>query len=595
LAVIAGRWQRSSGQIRGGVIADLLGSFHAPFHGVLSAFDDERIAFAARSLGRPAIVSHRGIVAALSGRLDDGLHVEDVLDAYEDEGSGGLRNLTGDYAIAIYDPHHQIVMLLRDAVGTQPLYYYASGEVFVFGSQIKAVLAGCGIPARPNHAALSQLLITGEGTPRGETCYAGVQAVPPGFALSVTSEICSSSSHVDLRPIVPSPLRTFEESTAAFKRALCASVHRRIACEGNTAVLVSGGIDSAALLAVAARQSDRDRIVAISYGLADGSSADERQYVNAVVSSAGVRSVYFDLTPTGFPDQVDADVFAGESPLVDDVPATLRRAAAAARAYDAQHLMIGTWGDQVLFPFPPPYLLELLRGGNLSVYRKIARTLGDWMTDVPKAELRRALIGQAVRGLVPATLLNRIRPVSRHASSTFDVLARMATPRRRTPVTHAAAVRREVTSPVSVDAMEGTTKWGWSQGLEAQLPFLDADLVQLLFAIPAEHALHDGVPKALLRSAMADQVPDLVLERRDKGDYSEVIRTCFNEVRDGCMDRLECGTRLVRHGLMSRDSADRTLARLRAPGEIDTGLLSTMVGLDAWLKVFFEDSMGRHV
>jgi asparagine synthase (glutamine-hydrolysing) len=595
LAVIGGLWQRSGGRVRDGVIADLVGALHAPFHGVVSAFDDDRIVFGAKSLSHPAIVSHAGIVAALTGRLDDGLQVEHVLGAYRDDGKGGLQHLSGDYAAVVFDPHRGVLLLMRDAVGTQPLYYSVSEDVFAFGSQIKTVLAITGAPARPNHGALAQILVSGEGTPRGETCYSGVQSVPPGFAVFVTTDSVSLTPHVDLRPIVPTTLRTFEQSSAAFRRALCAGVRRRVACTGNTAVLVSGGVDSAALLCAAVDHDSKDRILAISYGLSDGSSADERRHANAAITKAGVRSVHLDLEPIGFPDQVEKDVWTGESPLVDDVPDTLRRAAAAARADGAHHLLIGTWGDQVLFPFPPAYLLELLRDGNVKGYRQVASTLGEWMSDVPAPQLRRALFGQAVRGLISPRVLDRVRRPHRQTSATFDLLARLAEPRRHAPTTHAAALRREITAPASVDAMEGTTKWGWSHGLEAQLPFLDADLLQLLLAIPAKHALHDGVPKALLRDAMKGMVPDAVLQRKDKGDYTDAIRGSLLASRSECLARLEGGTRLVRHGVMTKEAAKRTLARLGGSGEIETGFLSSMVGLDAWLKVFFDDPAERYV
>jgi asparagine synthase (glutamine-hydrolysing) len=581
--------------MRDGVIADLVGALHAPFHGVVSAFDDDRIVFGAKSLSHPAIVSHGGIVAALTGRLDDALQVEHVLDAYRDGAKGGLQHLSGDYAAVVYDPHRGVLMLMRDAVGTQPLYYSVSEDVFAFGSQIKTVLALTGATPRPNHAALAQMLVSGEGTPRGETCYSGVLSVPPGFAVFATPDSVTLTAHVDLRPIVPTPLRTFEQSSAAFKRALCTGVQRRVSCTGNTAVLVSGGVDSAALLCAATAHGSKDRILAISYGLTDGSSADERTHANAVITAAGVRSVHLDLQPIGFPEQVEAVVWTGESPLVDDVPDTLRRAAAVARADGAHHLLIGTWGDQLLFPFPPPYLLELLRTGHVKSYRQIARTLVEWMSDVPQSELRRALFGQAVRGLISPRILERVRRPHRQASATFDLLGRLARPRRRAPTTHAAALRREITAPASVDAMEGTTKWGWSHGLESQLPFLDADLLQLLLAIPAKHALHNGVPKALLRDAMKGLVPDSVLQRKDKGDYTDAIHGSLLASRSECLARLENGTRLVRHGFMTEEAANRTLARLGNSGEIDTGFLSSMVGLDAWLKVFFDDPAGRYV
>ncbi|MGQ0562072.1 MAG: asparagine synthase-related protein [Gemmatimonadota bacterium] len=588
MAVIAGVWQRNGSRVPVHSAANLLDALHAPFHSVLSAFSDERLAFGAKSLLAPAIVSHSGIVVALTGRLDGDLQAADVLDAYMDEGNGGLHHLSGDYALAIHDPHRHTLILLRDPVGTQPLYYAVNPERFAFGSQIKAVLAAGGIRATPNRAALAHLLIAGAGTPRGETCFAGVRALPPGCALFVTPDSESLAAHAELRPIVPTPLRNFEQCAAAFRRAFCSGVTRRVSRSANTAILVSGGVDSAAIAGAAAAAAPRDTIVAISYGRSDGGPADERRYIGEVIAGAGVRGVHFELEPIGFPDAIEADVRAGETPLVDDVPGTLARAAAAARAHGAHHLLLGTWGDQVLFPFPPPYMLELLRRGRLMRYAQTSRVLAEWLADVPRARLHRALISQAARGFLPVALLDRVRR-PRATAAVFDLLGGLRVPRRRAATSHAAAIRREVTGPISVDAMEGTTKWGWAHGLETQLPYLDADLIQLLFAIEPQHALHGGVPKALLRSGMAGLVPAAILERRDKGDYTVAIMSEFAAAREQCIARLENGARLVRHRLMSRAAADRTLARLRTAGEIELGLLSSLVGLDAWLEVFFDD------
>lgn len=594
MAVIAGVWQRKNGRLREGVIADLLAALHAPFHGVLSAYDDDRLVMGGKSIDRASILSHSGIIVALTGRLDDEMDAEDVLDAYMDDGNGGLTTLAGDYALAVHDSRRHTLILIRDPVGTQPLYYHAGDHTFAFGSQIKAVLAGAALHPRPNKPALAQLLVTSEGTPHGETCFAEVRSLPPGQALFVTADTISSAPFAQLRPLVPTALRTFDQSSAAFRRALCQSVNRRIARERGTAVLVSGGLDSAAIMSAAAAGSARDRLLAISYGASDNGAADERKYVQAVVASTGVRAVHFDLEPTGFPDLVDSDVWASEGPIVDEVIATLARAASAARTHHSTHLLLGTWGDQLLFPFPPPYMAELVRNGQWRRYRQYARTIAQHMADVPVSEVRRALLRNAARNILPARILNMVSHNGAR-NTVFDSLQPLITKPRRPPVTHVAALRRHVTSGEAVGAMEGTTKWGWANGVEAQMPFLDADLLQLLLAIPAEHSLNEGIPKALLRSSMNGLVPMTVLERKDKGDYTEALADAFQRVHQHCVDRLEDCSRFVKFGLMSRDSASRTLARVRRRGEIEMDLIIALVGLDAWLRVFFEAPLERRI
>lgn len=592
MAVFGGVWRRA-GRSGRTAVPELLSSLHAPFHTVLSAYDDDGLLLVAKALRQPAVVSRGGVVAALSGRPDPDLQPADILDEYRDS-SGGLENLSGDYALAVFDAARATLILMRDPVGTQPLYYSLAADCVAFGSQITAVLAGAELPARPNHSSIARLLLSDSGMARGQTCFLDVHTVAPGYALVVDRETVSNVPFGELRPIVPTPLRTFDESAAAFRRAFRTAVERRVSRDRNTAVLVSGGVDSAAILCTAAAAGQREKILAISYGTCDGTLADERAHVEAVVATSRVRSVRLSLAPIGFTEYVDANVRASEVPICDDVPGTLHRAAAEAREDGADHLMIGTWGDQVMFPFPPPHMLHLLRHGHLQQYVRYASTIADWLADVPRHETRRALMKQAVRGLVPPRLLGRLRRREREIAAVLDRLHAPMAMRRHEPTSYSAALRRELSSGASVDAMEGTTKWGWAHGLEAQLPFLDADMLQLLLAIPSEHTIHEGVPKALLRKAMAGMVPERVLQRRDKGDYTQAIENGFAADEGGCLSRLEGGRRLVKHGFMSQASADRTLAPARARGEIGMGMLPTLVGLDAWLRIFIEPAAGAN-
>ena len=597
MSLFAGVWQRAGGKVAEGTATGLMAALHAPFHRVFSALEDGPLVFAARALERPAIVSHSGIIAALSGRLDDDLHAEDVLDAYMGSAHDSFQHISGDYAIAVYDPRKQTLILLRDPVGTQPLYYAASDDgLFAFGSQIKAVITGARLQPRPNRAALAQLLVKGEGVPRGETCFSGVYSLPPGRALFVTHESLAAVSHVDLRPIAATPLRTFAESAAAFRHAFVRSVDRRLSRNGATAVFLSGGVDSSALTAVAAREAGCDRVLAVSYGCDDESCADERGYVNSVVEHCKVRSVRLPLQPVEYAARLDAAVWASELPSVLDVPGTLHRAAKAARNAGAHTVLMGTWADQVLFPFPPPYLSELLRSRHIRTFRKIADEITHWHADVDARELHRAFLKQAIRTFVPPAILDRLRPVRREDSEVFDGLPVGRMTRRKPAISYAAAVRQEVTGPRPVSLVESATKWAQAEGVALQLPYLDADLLQLLMAVPAAHALHEGRPKALLRSGLESILPEAIVARRDKGDYTspiyEGIACDWNE----CVDRLEGARRLVHHGLMSEDAARTTMAKLRRPEQIapaTTDRLATLAAVEAWLRTFFDNAAGQ--
>lgn len=568
----------------------LLSGLHGPYYVNTSVYIDGSFILGCRALENSPIPSRGGTVAVVSGRLNEGLDAAAVLDSYIEGGTAGLHMIRGDYAIAIFDAARHTLLLLRDPIGTQPLYYAIDRDRVIFGSQIKAVLAGMGKRAVPDRASLAQLLVGRAGVPLGRTCFEDVRSVRPGEAVVITRESLSQARFAAIVPDATYQARDFAESANAFAAALTRAVARRCSPGANTAVLVSGGLDSAAILGAATLMSRAGKVCAVSYGTTDGSAADERSYVSAIVAETNAVARWLPLEPLGFPGQAGDNVWVGETPVISDVPDTLARAAGAARAFGADHLLMGTWADQVLFPFPPPYLNSLLRRGRIASYVRTTSTLMDWMADVPRRKILDMFFRQAVRPLVPSAVLHRVRPPERETLPIFDLLAGeywSAVPR---PQSHRGATEWEVSRPSSVDVMEATTKWGWAHGIEAQLPFLDADLVALLLAIPGEHALHEGVPKALLRSGMAGLVPEVVLQRRDKGDYTEVIDSAHRSAQQLSLDCLEGGERFLQHGLMTRRAADWALARVQHSREIGNDALvlqSTLVGLDAWLRVFF--------
>lgn len=588
MPLFAGAWNRN-GRLSEAINADLLAGLHAPYHPSASAYNDTSVAFVTRGLEKAPIPVRSGIAGVLCGRLNGGLNAAAVVDMYAGGGNVALQRIRGDYAIAIFDADRHTLLLLRDPIGTQPLYYALAGDMIAFGSQIKAVLAATHMRAAPDRASLAQLLVGRAGLPAGRTCFEDVCAVRPGEAVIITRELASHAQLASITPDATYRARDFAESADVFAAAFTRSVARRISARAKTGVLVSGGLDSAAILGAATLMAPAGNVCAISYGMTDGSAADERSYVKAIVAETKAHAQWLPLEPLGFPASVDDDVWTTETPLCDDVPDTFTRAATATRQFGADQLLLGTWGDQVLFSFPPRYLNSLLRRGRFVKYARTTNALMGWMADVSRRDVMKTVTRQAVRPLVPSWL-RALRPAERETAPIFDLLAKEhweSTPR---PETHAGATLWEVSRPWSVYGMEATTKWGWSSGFEAQLPFLDADLVGLLLAIPPEHALNGGVPKALLRAGMSGLVPEMVLQRRDKGDYTYVIDRSHRAQQQACLDRLEGGERFVRYGLMTPQGVARALARITDCREIGNDgrvLQATLVGLDAWLRVFF--------
>ena len=502
-----------------------------------------------------------------------------LLDEYERGGVAAIHERKTDCAVVVIDEPGRRLLLSRDRSGLQPLYYQRTREALAFGTTIAtARIKSSG----PNRQALAALLVHGSAAPHGETYFDGVRSVWPGETLVVAS---------DGERILPATARirddvhylSFEQAARDFADRFTQSVQRRV--DAQSAVLVSGGLDSAAIMSAA----DSARVVGITYGLADGSPADESKYIDAL-SRAGYRIDRVAFGPVADMPSLERNIRAVETPFADDVPATLERAAARARELGCNNLLIGTWGDQVLAPFPPAHLQSIAPYRLLTLWH-VARSFQSSMRDVPASRIFGALLRQSLRGRMPKDALNVLR--RRRATHTlFDELARdfSAHVYQAPAQSYTEALNRGYSASDQVEAIEGTTKWGVAQELEVRLPYLDADLLDFLATVPDRFVYHDNELKPLLRHGMAGRLPGEIAERRDKGDYTDAIRT--NGITIGThLEQLDGLRRFVEFGLMSERQARVTLAQLTDSSKISAeraDVAASLLSVDTWLRIFFE-------
>ena len=218
---------------------------------------------------------------------------EVLLHCYLQWGRQCADRLRGMFAFAIWSaPDHEL-FLARDPMGIKPLYYTAlpGGHGFVFASEIKAFLALPDFGPKINPSALSQFLEFGYSFDGDETSLAGVYKLPPGHWMSVRNG----------RPEKPKPYffpasaREEESATAAgseesLYQVLSEVVEQHLIADVPVGLLLSGGIDSSLVAAIAARHT---RITTITMAFSE-SAVDEREYARVV--SRHIKSDHHEIT-----------------------------------------------------------------------------------------------------------------------------------------------------------------------------------------------------------------------------------------------------------------------------------------------------------
>lgn len=264
-------------------IIDLSQAGHQP---MLSAGKDVSITF------NGEIYNFRELrveLTELGHHFTSGSDTEVILASYAEWGLDSVTHLNGMFAFAIHDQQRQRLFLARDRAGEKPLFYRHERGAFRFASELKALLAEPGASARVDPAALNQYLAFGYVI--GDGCIVqGVRKLPQASAL--TYHVRTSELHVwkywDLPPAITTAGASEGELLEELDRLLSDSVRMRMIADVPVGIMLSGGIDSSLITAMAARVSPGS-VRTFSISFPGHGSLDESQHARTVASHFGTR------------------------------------------------------------------------------------------------------------------------------------------------------------------------------------------------------------------------------------------------------------------------------------------------------------------
>ena len=178
----------------------------------------------------------------------------------------GISRLNGMFAFAVWDNRERTLTLVRDHVGIKPLYYAVAGDAFIFGSEIKAILASNLIKPRLNPEALHQFL-TFLWAPDPNTLFAGVKTVPPGHYLQFKNNEVKLTEWWDVSFDVIDHHKSDEWWEERVLETLDRVVKMEMVADVPLGAFLSGGIDSSGIVAMMDRHSDDRRISTYTAGI----------------------------------------------------------------------------------------------------------------------------------------------------------------------------------------------------------------------------------------------------------------------------------------------------------------------------------------
>jgi asparagine synthase (glutamine-hydrolysing) len=543
------------------------------------------------------IYNYRELMEELRGRghtFSTHSDTEVLVHLYEERGPSFVEALRGMFAIAIWDGREQRLLLARDRFGIKPLYYRVAGGTVSFASELKALLRQPGFSRDIDPEALESFLAF-NSIPSPLTIFKEARKLPAGHVLVAERGDVTISRFARPEPASADKVRTEGDDVLAeeLRDRLRDSVRAHLVSDVPVGVLLSGGIDSAALTALAAGESGY-RVSTFSIGFEE-SSFDELRQARLVAERFGTDHHELVLRPDAV-DLLPRLVEAFDEPFGDS--SALPTYLVSRLAADTVKVVLSGEGGDELFGGYYTYVADRL-APRIGKAAPFLRPLVDLL---PSSSQKVSFDYKAKRFMRGAHL----PPVERHHAwkeifspeAQDDLLAgdRISDPvdayRARYAETEGApelARLQDLDLGIYLvdDLLVKTDRASMAHSLEARVPFLDTEVADLALALETRQKVRGLSKKRLLRRAVEPLVPKEIVRGRKQGFSIPVAAWLRGDLEPFARDVLSPET-IERQGCLRPEAVTRVLDE-HVSGKEDLsrqiwGLLSFTLWFDRYAR-----------
>jgi asparagine synthase (glutamine-hydrolysing) len=470
---------------------------------------------------------------------------ETIVHLYEEEGEAGIQSLRGMFAFAIWDQKERKLLVARDRIGIKPLYYGTTKNSVVFGSEMKAILEDPEISRELATPIVDRFLSFGY-VPGEETLFRSIKKLPPGSYMVVKDGRIDIKQYWDLH-FAPSTvsLKDAEEQLLAI---LEESVRLHMISDVPVGFLLSGGVDSTAMLSLAARKTDRP-ISSYTVGFADSYVTDERPYARLAAKKYGSEHHEISISSKEFLDFLPRYVWHMEEPVCEPPAVALYYVSRLARQF-VKVLISGEGGDEAFAGYPnyrAISLIESIKQGSGALSGTLSGTLSflnrilPWeraskylpLMDVPfesyyysrtsspfrffNAHYKDTYTGDFANSInkeysvLPATQLLR-------QNRSDDVLSRM--------------LYVDTKTWLPDDLLVKADKMTMANSVELRVPLLDHKLLEFAATLPSKFKVHGTETKYIAKRALSKEIPKEIIDRKKVGFPVPYEHWMRNELRE---------------------------------------------------------------
>jgi asparagine synthase (glutamine-hydrolysing) len=536
--------------------------------------------------------SVRQRLAARGHRFATRCDTEIIPHLYEERGPAFSEELRGMFGIALWDEANARTVLARDRLGVKPLYYAEAGDVLVFASELKSLLASGLVDVSLDYDAIDAYLALGF-VPGPLTPLLGVRKLPPGHQLVVEDGRITVEAYWRYPEPDPSPM-TIGDATEGLLSRLEESVRMRLMSDVPLGAMLSGGIDSSVIVALMAKQM-AEPVKTFSVGFTEAGSSNELSDARLVANEFGTDHHEIELSFAEQTIDLAQLMWHLDEPLAD--LSALGFAALSELA--AKHVTVALSGQGAD---------ELLGGYRKHRAAAIAGTYGRLPAPVRTLGTAVASRGSGALARLAGTL-----GADDAVARLFATSGRMPDELRRSLVQGPLAARNGATaadlvrsrlngvdaaplpSALYLDAQLGLVdhmlqyfdRTSMAHSLEVRVPFLDHPLVEYCATIPPGYKVRRLDTKHVLKRAARGLIPDQIIDKPKIGFFHTAVDGWFRAQTRGAISDYLLGPDPKYAAMLSRSEVERLVAAHAVrPSAENARLLLAILMLEVWLSSY---------
>ena len=415
---------------------------------------------------------------------------EVILRGFLQWGSDVIERLSGMFAIAVFDPRSKSLLIARDRVGIKPLYFSRRGRRLRFASNPQALLAAGDVDTSLDPVALHHQFMLHASVPAPHTVLNGVRKLQPGHWLRIDTHGDEHLQRYWHPHTTPAASRSDAEWVEATRDALRLAVKRRLdIADVPVGVLLSGGLDSSVLVAMLAEAGARDlQTFTVGFDDQPEERGDEFEYSDQVAARYDTVHHKFHVANDQLLSRLPEAVQAMAEPMVGQ-DAVAFYLLSERVAQEVKVVQSGQGADEVFagyFWYPDMHDAESEADLPRFASRYFDRDDREWREMItpryhPDGDVTSRHVERLLTEFSDGEYLNRV-------------------------------LAMDVTSLIVDDPVKRVDNMTMAFGLEARVPFLDHELIELALSMPTHLKLQQG-GKGVLKSVSRGIVPDSVIDR----------------------------------------------------------------------------------